>query len=32
MTYKTYPGVDHAGAVLNTKIANDASAWLKKRF
>jgi fermentation-respiration switch protein FrsA (DUF1100 family) len=31
VTYKTYPGVDHAGAVLDAKVANDATAWVKKR-
>jgi dienelactone hydrolase len=32
LTYKTYAGVDHAGAVLNTKVARDAERWVKKRF
>ncbi len=32
LTYKTYTGVDHAGAVLNTKVARDAERWVKKRF
>jgi len=32
VTYRTYAGVDHGGAVVNTKVANDAFAWVKKRF
>ena len=29
---RKHPGVDHAGVVLNTKVANDAFSWVKKRF
>ena len=32
VTHKTYKCPYHAGAVLNTKIANAVPAWLKKRF
>jgi acetyl esterase/lipase len=32
LTYKTYPGVDHAGAVLNTKAAADATKFVKKQL
>jgi fermentation-respiration switch protein FrsA (DUF1100 family) len=32
VTYKTYTGVDHAGAVLNTKVSANAVAWVKQRF
>jgi fermentation-respiration switch protein FrsA (DUF1100 family) len=32
VTYKTYPGVDHAGAVLNAKVARDAERWVKNRL
>ena len=31
VTYKTYAGVDHGGVVLNTRVAKDATAWVKKR-
>ena len=32
VTYKTYEGVDHAGAVTNSKAAKDATAFVKKRL
>lgn len=32
VTYKTYPGVDHAGSVLNAKSAADATAFVRKRL
>jgi hypothetical protein len=32
LTYKTYAGVDHAGAVLNAKVARDAERWVKQRL
>ena len=32
VTYKTYPGVDHAGAVLNAKAAADATSFVKTRL
>lgn len=32
VTYKTYDGVDHAGAVMNSKAAADATAFVKKRL
>lgn len=32
VTYKTYDGVDHAGAVLNSKAAADATKFVKARL
>lgn len=32
VTYKTYEGVDHAGAVLNAKSAADATSFVRKRL
>ena len=32
VTYKTYPGVDHGGAVLNPKAAADATKFVKKQL
>ena len=32
VTYKTYPSVDHAGAVINAKAAADATSFVKKRL
>jgi pimeloyl-ACP methyl ester carboxylesterase len=32
VTYKTYDGVDHAGAVLNRKAAADATKFVKARL
>lgn len=32
MTYKTYPGLDHAGVVTDKKSQGDATAWLASRL
>jgi acetyl esterase/lipase len=32
VTYRTYEGVDHGGAVTDKAVANDAFAWVKDRF
>jgi pimeloyl-ACP methyl ester carboxylesterase len=32
VTYKTYAGVDHAGAVIDSKSAADATSFVKKRL
>jgi acetyl esterase/lipase len=32
VTYKTYDGVDHGGAVTNRTVADDAFAWVEKRL
>jgi pimeloyl-ACP methyl ester carboxylesterase len=32
VTYKTYPGVDHGGAVKNAKSASDATSYIKSRL
>jgi dienelactone hydrolase len=32
VTYKTYAGVDHAGAVLNQAPARDATKFVKARL
>lgn len=32
VTYKTYEGTDHAGVVIRKPIADDAFAWVRKRF
>ena len=32
LTYKTYDGVDHAGAVLNRRAAADATKFVKARL
>ena len=32
LTYKTYPGVDHGGAVKNAKSAKDATSYIRKHL
>ena len=32
LTYRTYPGVDHAGAVTNARSAHDATSYIKSRL
>jgi pimeloyl-ACP methyl ester carboxylesterase len=32
VTYKTYPGVDHGGAVKDAKSASDATSYIKSRL
>jgi hypothetical protein len=32
LTYKTYPGVDHGGAVENAKSARDATSYIRSRL
>ena len=32
LTYKTYPGVDHGGAVKDAGSARDATSYIKSRL
>jgi pimeloyl-ACP methyl ester carboxylesterase len=32
LTYKTYPGVDHGGAVTNAKSAKDATSYIRSQL
>jgi hypothetical protein len=32
VTYKTFAGVDHVGAVGDKAPADDATKWIEKRF
>ena len=32
LTYKTYPGVDHGGAVTNARSARDATSYIRSRL
>ena len=32
LTYKTYPGVDHGGAVKDAKSAKDATSYIRSHL
>ena len=32
LTYKTYPGVDHRGAVKNARSAKDATSYIRSHL
>ena len=32
LTYKTYPGVNHGGAVTNARSAKDATSYIRKHL